>query len=225
MDDGEPIIECQNAIVCGGEAIHNRDMQDLCLTCRIDTMDGNYGGILDPTKKGIRHYVYVLKSEACGGWYYVGVTNSIGRRLFEHASDRGSLCTQRWRYTTLVALYKYPFSSGRESFETKMTYRWMNLLGRDWFRVRGGPHCDIDIPRNQRAKKPAGLLHAIQSDPFIGALCDCGYPPVFETRGASKGARFLKCPVPTWYSMNTDEYNVERGCDYRVAFDRCEEIH
>ena len=223
MENGdESSVPCQNAIVCGGEVDHSRDTQDLCINCRVITMDGYHKGLLD---KYLRppHYVYVLASRGCGGWYYIGVTGKLPRRLHQHASHRGSQCTRRWNYDTLVALYKYPFSFYREEFETKMTYRWMHAFGRDWFRIRGGPYCEIKTPRNRQTAKPPGLLHAVQSDPFIGAICDCGYPPALETRGSSKNCRFLICPVPVWY--NSEEYFVETGCTYRVPIDKCGEIY
>jgi putative endonuclease len=47
------------------------------------------------------YYVYLLASRR-NGTLYCGVTNDIGRRVYEHKSRSGSLFTTRYNVTLLV---------------------------------------------------------------------------------------------------------------------------
>jgi putative endonuclease len=51
-------------------------------------------------------YAYILASDR-NGTLYVGVTNDIARRIFEHRSGRGARLTSRYRVIRLVWMEPY----------------------------------------------------------------------------------------------------------------------
>ncbi|WP_262271296.1 GIY-YIG nuclease family protein [Microvirga yunnanensis] len=53
------------------------------------------------------YYVYILASRP-GGALYVGVTNDLAPRVFEHRSGRGSGHSRRYRIDRLVYYESYP---------------------------------------------------------------------------------------------------------------------
>jgi putative endonuclease len=52
------------------------------------------------------YYVYILASRR-NGTLYVGVTNDIARRTFEHRSGHGAVFTRRYGVTMLVWMEPY----------------------------------------------------------------------------------------------------------------------
>lgn len=53
------------------------------------------------------YWVYILASRP-GGAIYVGVTNDLSRRVWEHKEGRGSEHTRRYGITRLVYYESYP---------------------------------------------------------------------------------------------------------------------
>ena len=51
-------------------------------------------------------WLYILASRP-GGALYVGVTNDLGRRVFEHKEGRGGIHTRRYRIDRLVYYERY----------------------------------------------------------------------------------------------------------------------
>jgi len=49
----------------------------------------------------VSHFVYILASRR-NGTLYIGVTNDLARRVFEHKQGTGSLFTQKYKVKMLV---------------------------------------------------------------------------------------------------------------------------
>ncbi|MBF9195084.1 GIY-YIG nuclease family protein [Microvirga terrestris] len=68
------------------------------------------------------YYVYVLASRP-GGALYVGVTNALARRIWEHKTGRGSDHTRRYKIDRLVYSESYPSIADAIQRETSIK-RW-----------------------------------------------------------------------------------------------------
>jgi putative endonuclease len=84
-------------------------------------------------------YVYILASKK-GGTLYIGVTNDIARRVFDHREGRGSIFVRRYGVYRLVYYETYPTAIEaiqREKSLKKWPRRWkIELIERhnpDWF--------------------------------------------------------------------------------------------
>jgi putative endonuclease len=53
-----------------------------------------------------RYFVYVMVSNSLST-IYIGITNDIGRRVFEHRSNMGSEFAKKYRVTRLVYVEEY----------------------------------------------------------------------------------------------------------------------
>ncbi|MCG7391723.1 GIY-YIG nuclease family protein [Microvirga sp. ACRRW] len=53
------------------------------------------------------YYIYILASRS-GGALYIGVTNDLPRRVWEHKTGRGGDHTRRYRIDRLVYYESYP---------------------------------------------------------------------------------------------------------------------
>src|SRR5712671_5658473 len=53
-----------------------------------------------------RHFVYIMTSSSLSTMY-VGVTNDIGRRVFEHRNGMGSELAKKYRVSRLVYVEEY----------------------------------------------------------------------------------------------------------------------
>jgi putative endonuclease len=89
-------------------------------------------------------YVYILASKK-GGTLYIGVTNDIDRRIFEHRGGRGSIFARRYGVFRLVYYETYPTAMeaiSREKSLKKWPRRWkIDLIERDnpeWFDLYRG---------------------------------------------------------------------------------------
>jgi putative endonuclease len=73
-----------------------------------------------------RYFVYIMVSNSLSAMY-IGITNDIGRRVFEHRNAMGSEFAKKYRVTRLVYV---------EEFEnpTEAIAREMQLNG--WKRIR-----------------------------------------------------------------------------------------
>jgi putative endonuclease len=71
-------------------------------------------------------YVYMLASKPYGT-LYIGVTNDISRRVFEHRERRASRFTKRYGVTRLVWFEEHPTVPDAIQRETSLK-RWK----RDW---------------------------------------------------------------------------------------------
>ena len=226
---------CRNSIYCLeiDSMIINRGRRHQCLSCDVATMGGQWGGLVD---RGVwpAHWIYVLKSNACGGWYYVGVTKNLKRRLRQHLFGTGAQCTKRWKFRTLVALYKCPFND-RGRLEQIITHRWMAAMpNQEWWRVRGGAHCSILEERNSQTKPPLTFLRKIKNhyhriqptnlddncrgishDPYLFTQCSCGFPCALSSDGFEKS--FLVCPSAKWFNTTSNKiYLSDHSCDFRM---------
>jgi putative endonuclease len=84
-------------------------------------------------------YVYILASQK-GGTLYIGVTNDIGRRVFEHRSGEGDSFTRRYKVFRLVYYETFPTAReaiAREKSLKKWPRKWkIELIERinpNWF--------------------------------------------------------------------------------------------
>ncbi len=68
------------------------------------------------------YYVYILASRP-GGALYVGVTNDLCRRIWEHKTGKGGDHTQRYRIDRLVYYESYPSIADAIQRETSIK-RW-----------------------------------------------------------------------------------------------------
>ena len=68
------------------------------------------------------YYVYILASRA-GGALYVGVTNDLPRRVWEHKTGRGGTHTRRYKIVRLVYYESYPSIADAIQRETSIK-RW-----------------------------------------------------------------------------------------------------
>ncbi len=50
---------------------------------------------------GMSYYVYILASQK-NGTLYIGVTNDLGRRVYEHKQGEGAIFTRRYKVHRLV---------------------------------------------------------------------------------------------------------------------------
>jgi len=53
-----------------------------------------------------RYFVYIMTSSSPSAMY-IGVTNDVGRRVFEHRSGEGSEFVKKYRVTRLVYVEEY----------------------------------------------------------------------------------------------------------------------
>ncbi len=86
-----------------------------------------------------RFYVYILASQK-NGTLYIGVTNDIARRLWEHRNDKGNSFTARYRVFRLVYVEEFPTAAEaiqREKSLKKWPRQWkIDLIEKDnpeWF--------------------------------------------------------------------------------------------
>jgi putative endonuclease len=86
-------------------------MRELASGCKIS----------QPASMGL-YYVYILASRP-GGALYVGVTNDLPRRVWEHKMGRGGDHTRRYRINQLVYYESYPSITDAIQRETSIK-RW-----------------------------------------------------------------------------------------------------
>lgn len=112
-------------------------------------------------------WLYVLRGfDKKVFYYYIGVTDRLRRRLYEHSVGRGSECTQTRKYTYLCALYEIKnVERTREYYENLLVKQLMYLAQNNWNYIRGGSWCGNSI------KKP---LDIDKLDKF--PVCKCGFP-------------------------------------------------
>ena len=91
-------------------------------------------------KKG---YIYIL-TNASNKVLYVGVTNSLVRRISEHSEGRGSLFTQKYNCTKLVYYESFPDidqAIAREKTIKHYKREWkeelINRINPDWRDLSG----------------------------------------------------------------------------------------
>jgi putative endonuclease len=53
-----------------------------------------------------RYFVYIMTSSSLSTMY-IGVTNDLGRRVFEHRNDKGSVFAKKYRVNRLVYVEEY----------------------------------------------------------------------------------------------------------------------
>jgi putative endonuclease len=53
-----------------------------------------------------RYFVYIMTSSSLSAMY-IGVTNDVGRRVFEHRSGKGSEFVKKYKVTRLVYVEEY----------------------------------------------------------------------------------------------------------------------
>lgn len=143
------------------------------------------------------YWVYVLKQQTRrGGYYYVGCTRSLFRRLNQHADGGGAVCTRKFTYKMIVALYKIDDGTHLEK-ERDITLKLMYMFGRQWWTVRGGPWCSTF--KNRR--KPRLTKHV----QYNVSTCRCGMPKIDD-----------KCPKQElkWlvHVFKNDYYSVLYRC-------------
>jgi putative endonuclease len=92
---------------------------------------GNAGGLRHPLALATQaaqfhvmrlYYVYILASRP-GGALYVGVTNDLSRRVWEHKTGKGGEHTRRYGIDRLVFYESYPSISDAIQRETSIK-RW-----------------------------------------------------------------------------------------------------
>ena len=91
------------------------------------------------TPVGIKsYYVYFMKLEH--GYYYVGITNNLGRRLQQHRNGRGSVITRAHRPLILLGSWYIGEMEYKEAeyIENEFTLYFMQNYGT---KVRGGRWC------------------------------------------------------------------------------------
>ena len=66
------------------------------------------------------YWVYILASRK-NGTLYIGVTNNLARRIFEHRQGRGSRFVQKYRVTRLV--YVEPYEDVARAIQREKTMK------------------------------------------------------------------------------------------------------
>lgn len=89
--------------------------------------------------------VYVLSLE--NDKYYVGKTDNLDRRLFEHLNGQGRSASWTKKYKPLRVVETYDEAGGLE--EDKVTLAYMIQYGID--NVRGGPYVSTVLSKETRA--------------------------------------------------------------------------
>jgi len=96
------------------------------------------------------YYVYIL-SNKMRTVLYIGVTNDIGRRMFEHKTGHGSSFCKKYNLTDLMYYEEYPSNVSAISREKQLKnwhreWKWnlikkdnqyLNDLSKDWFTREG----------------------------------------------------------------------------------------
>ena len=84
------------------------------------------------------YYVYILAS-ARNGTLYIGVTNDLSKRIFDHRDGRGSLFTRKYKVTMLVYYEIFPDvrdAIAREKELKKWRRKWklelIESMNADW---------------------------------------------------------------------------------------------
>jgi putative endonuclease len=127
------------------------------------------------------YYVYLLASRK-GGALYIGVTNDLVRRIYEHRSKAAASFTSRYNVTKLVwfEIYDDPISAISQEKEIKKWRRaWkVALIERDnpdWKDCTAASHNNIGIPGSLACGERPGMTTAT-------------YPAAFSSRSAAARA-------------------------------------
>lgn len=143
-------------------------------------------------------WIYIIRTSKGKMYnYYVGVTDRLRQRLYEHQVGSCNI-TQNDNYNHLCAIYEVVNTSNftREYYENLIVKQLMYLSKNYWNCIRGGSWCQKSI------KKPSEI-EKIEKFP----VCGCGFPKWYN-----------KCPkqMVSWYSKNIDQ-------GYYKCLDMCQD--
>lgn len=143
------------------------------------------------------HWVYVLEQQTRRGrYFYVGSTRCLFLRLKQHEEGTGAVCTRKFTYNIIVALYKIGDGTHLE-VERDITLKLMHMFGKQWWIVRGGPWCSTYKNRI----KPRLTKHVKTQI----NVCRCGMPKINSACPKQK-LRWLK------KALNSDYYKIYHKC-------------
>jgi len=163
-------------------------------------------------KMGQKHWVYVISNDA-ETYFYVGVTQRLFKRLYEHSKSSGALATKSYEYDKLVALYDAGYvdeitTEDRLRKEDLVTLQLMKLVP-NWYKVRGGRWTTHGISKQYKSPKETREVP-------MPVVCDCGFPA--ELYGNTYMCSLRK---NDWiYQFDLALYQNE-PCEFRIWKDKC----
>ncbi|WP_395708230.1 GIY-YIG nuclease family protein [Reyranella sp.] len=95
-----------------------------------------------------RYFVYIMTSNSLSTMY-IGVTNDLGRRVFEHRSGAGSEFAQKYRVTRLVYAEEYENPTDAITRE-KQLKGWKRIRKNELVRAANPDWSDL-MPEDPRA--------------------------------------------------------------------------
>lgn len=159
-------------------------------------------------------WIYVLRSST--RYFYVGQTDRLIRRMKEHTTGRGALCTREFCYDHLVGLYKLGDSEDFSEFETRqvednITLQLMKIQDNPR-RVRGGRWTLHGITQDWNAIP----ISELKTCP-MPVVCDCGMPA--ERFTSKQGQEYYRCSLSNTGWIDTDSFpvSVEPACSFFIA--------
>ena len=92
-----------------------------------------------------RCFVYIMTSSSLSTMY-IGVTNDVGRRVFEHRNGKGSEFAKKYQVTRLGYIEEYEKPSDAIARE-KQLKRWKRIRKNELFRAANPDWSDL-IPED-----------------------------------------------------------------------------
>lgn len=151
-----------------------------------------------------KSWVYILDDGT--GWFYVGTTDRLFRRMREHAQGKGAKVTSKFFYGYLVGLYKLGEKdevNNRLDIENLITLQLMKLQDNPK-KVRGGNYCKHGLDDNAW-DLPLACIKKLKSCE-MPVVCECGLPAnKFNSRN---GEVFYKCAISSASWINEEDFPI-----------------
>jgi predicted GIY-YIG superfamily endonuclease len=161
-----------------------------------------------PAAMGKCTWLYIL-SDDNEEYFYVGMTYRLVTRLQEHMAGEGAKATQKWKYSTVQAIYKIDEDrQHNHNVEDDLTLKLMKSRGGAWWKVRGGRWHQV-----KRMEKPCELIDT----KCFPETCLCHFPVAEKV--SKEGRAFMSCArkETDWLHKTSLEgvYEfAERDCNY-----------
>jgi len=156
------------------------------------------------------HWIYILKNDS--GYYYVGETKRLHRRLGEHLNLRGGKNTEileineivatypTWKIRSLIKSNGYGYRNNHEIENIIVESIMYN--NNEYEKIRGGKYCRFDIDY----KKPTRNI--------IIPFCNCDLPCDFNL----KDKYYFRCPKKNMYENFKEIFEEKKSCNFHLEY-------